>query len=680
MLADATTLTAWSYAFAGLAFTALALHLAASGRLRELRAGAGRWLFAAVLLTAAWGWLGLADQFARITLFLRLGAVADVLRYGCWFVFLLSSLRLRRGAGRASALRWLLPVSLAAVAGALVVQGLVAFHAAPLNEASPPVLMAGMVLAVLALLLVEQLFRNLQEDSRWSVKPLCLGLAGTFLFDLYLYSTSILFGGLDTDALQVRGAAHALTAPLLLLSSVRSSGYLIFISAVGYYVRYFGGEWGRALQVALVFVGLVALGTLAFSGALRARMRVFLGKHFFRYRFDYREEWLRFTRVLAVQGSPQQMGQQVVHGLADMLDSPAGALWLKGGDGVYRQAARWNQAESAAVEGAQTSLCGFLARTGWVINLDEYRAAPRRYEGLALPEWLLALPQAWLVVPLSTGDDLTGFVVLASARARSEVNWEVNDLLKTAGRQAASYLAQMLATEALLEARKFEAFNRMSAFVVHDLKNIVTQLSLMLKNAKRLHANPEFQQDMLMTIENSLDKMRQLMLQLREGATPAGSAVGVDLGAIAQRIAAGVAQRGRRLEVDAAERAVFTRGHEERLERVLGHLVQNALDATDAAGRVWLKVDRLVGQARVVVGDTGCGMTPEFVRERLFKPFQSTKKAGMGIGAFESFQYVQELGGQVQVHSTPGQGTEVTLLLPVFELHHEAGLPLAEAS
>jgi putative PEP-CTERM system histidine kinase len=260
------------------------------------------------------------------------------------------------------------------------------------------------------------------------------------------------------------------------------------------------------------------------------------------------------------------------------------------------------------------------------------------------------------------------------------VNWEVNDLLKTAGRQAASYLAQMLATEALLEARKFEAFNRMSAFVVHDLKNIVTQLSLMLKNAKRLHANPEFQQDMLMTIENSLDKMRQLMLQLREGATPAGSAVGVDLGAIAQRIAAGVAQRGRRLEVDAAERAVFTRGHEERLERVLGHLVQNALDATDAAGRVWLKVDRLVGQARVVVGDTGCGMTPEFVRERLFKPFQSTKKAGMGIGAFESFQYVQELGGQVQVHSTPGQGTEVTLLLPVFELHREAGLPLAEAS
>jgi signal transduction histidine kinase len=127
------------------------------------------------------------------------------------------------------------------------------------------------------------------------------------------------------------------------------------------------------------------------------------------------------------------------------------------------------------------------------------------------------------------GNDMIGFVVLASARANIDVNWEVNDLLKTAGRQAASFLSQMQATEALLEVRKFDAFNRMSAFVVHDLKNIVTQLSLMLKNAKRLHANPEFQQDMLMTVENSLDRMRQLMLQLREGATPPGTVVGVDL-------------------------------------------------------------------------------------------------------------------------------------------------------
>jgi putative PEP-CTERM system histidine kinase len=260
-----------------------------------------------------------------------------------------------------------------------------------------------------------------------------------------------------------------------------------------------------------------------------------------------------------------------------------------------------------------------------------------------------------------------------------DVNWEVNDLLKTAGRQAASFLAQMQATEALLEARKFDAFNRMSAFVVHDLKNIVTQLSLMMKNAQRLHANPEFQQDMLMTIENSLEKMRQLMLQLREGATPPGTAFGVDLGRVAQRIESSASHRGRKLDLAVAER-VFARGHEERLERVIGHMVQNALDATGAEGRVWLKVERLAGQARVEVGDTGHGMTPEFIRERLFKPFQTTKTAGMGIGAYESFQYVRELGGTISVKSEPEMGTEVTLLLPLFEAQNDSDLDMLKAS
>ena len=164
-----------------------------------------------------------------------------------------------------------------------------------------------------------------------------------------------------------------------------------------------------------------------------------------------------------------------------------------------------------------------MQTSGWVVNLEEYRSYSRRYGQLNLPVWLSEIPHAWLVVPLSMGDELIGFVVLASARTRVDVNWEVNDLLKTAGQQAASFLAQMQATEALLEVRKFDAFNKMSAFVVHDLKNIVTQLSLMMKNAKRLSGNPEFQQDMLMTVENSLERMRQLMLQLREGATPPGT-------------------------------------------------------------------------------------------------------------------------------------------------------------
>ncbi|MEY2682935.1 MAG: putative system histidine kinase, partial [Pseudomonadota bacterium] len=411
------------------------------------------------------------------------------------------------------------------------------------------------------------------------------------------------------------------------------------------------------------------------SGSVRARLRVFLGKHFFRYRFDYREEWLKFTHTLSSHTEPSEMGPNVIRGLADMLESPAGLLWLtRPGDGVYRQVARWNMPHTPETEPTDSALVAFMQQKSWVLNLEEYRAYPGRYEHLRLPAWLARYPQAWLLVPLWLGNDLLGFVVLASPRTPVDVNWEVNDLLKTAGRQAASFLGQMQATEALLESRKFEAFSKMSAFVVHDLKNIVTQLSLMVKNAKRLRNNPEFQADMLMTVENSLERMRQLMLQLREGATPSGSAVGVDLAPIADALVQAAAKRGRLVELDVNPH-VATRGQPERMERVVGHLVHNALDATDGnQGRVWVKVDRYGSHARVEVGDNGQGMTQEFIETRLFKPFQTTKSAGMGIGAYESFQYVQELGGKISVKSDVGVGTVVTLLLPLIETFQASDL------
>jgi putative PEP-CTERM system histidine kinase len=219
----------------------------------------------------------------------------------------------------------------------------------------------------------------------------------------------------------------------------------------------------------------------------------------------------------------------------------------------------------------------------------------------------------------------------------------------------------------------------MSAFVVHDLKNIVAQLSLMVKNAKRLQDNPEFQADMLMTVENSLDRMRQLMLQLRGGAASGDSSVGVDLCKLAERLAANALCRGRTVQLEVAPQ-VFTRGQADRLERIIGHLVHNAFDATDTDDRVWIKVDRFGSHARVEVGDEGQGMTEEFVQTRLFKPFQTTKEAGMGIGTYESFQYVQELGGKVSVDSKVGKGTVVRLLLPLFEIGRDFGLhPQEEA-
>ncbi len=698
----AALLAAWGFGLAGGLYLIFAIRLAQLRYLTRPLDAPKAWLVGAALLTALWGACLWAFAETGRAIFLLAGELADTLRYTAWFAFLLVVLRRQNAGIYPSGMGWLGPAAWALVAFAVVARGLLLAGNQVLGDPARLVLYVAMAMPVFALMLVEQLFTNVSEDSRWNVKPLCLGLAGMALFDLYMYSQAVLFNRLDGDAFSIRGAMHALMLPLLWLASTRRQNwlakiqvsrkaafhsatlliagiYLLFVSLVGYYVRYFGGEWGRALQLGLVFFGLLSLVVLALSGSVRASLRVFLGKHFFRYRYDYREEWLRFTQTLSAQNSPQEMGQQVVRGLADLLESPGGGLWMRNrGESTFSQTARWNLAESTVKEEAASPLCAFMATSGWVVNLEEFRSFPRRYGAMVLPQWLQEIEQAWLIVPLTVSEEMIGFVVLARARTRVEVNWEVNDLLKTAGKQAASFLAQMQATEALLEVRKFDAFNRMSAFVVHDLKNIVTQLSLMMKNAQRHSQNPEFQRDMLLTVENSLDRMRQLMLQLREGATPPGTAVGVDLSDIVARMESMASSRGRSLVVDIVAR-VGTRGHEERLERVVGHVVQNALDATPTSGSVRLCLDRQGGQAKIEVTDTGQGMTKEFIQERLFKPFQTTKQAGMGIGAYESFQYVQELGGKIDVDSELGRGTRVTMLLPLFEIQKESDLHMQAA-
>ncbi len=681
-------LAAWSYGLAAVLAAFLTLYLASGWRV----GGRSRAMCLAVGLCALWGALGLAFALTGQLIFLAGSLMADTLRFGGWYLFLLILMQPEAADGRSSPARssWLIGIAVLLFTAGFASQALIVFGIDLVVPSQRVALFSSLAMSVFGLMLLERLFRNVSSDFRWSIKPLCLGLGGVFLFDLYLYSDALLFNRVDAEAFSIRGFAHALGLPLVALSAIRShdwkrrlvmsqraalqsatllmvGAYLLFMAAAGYYVRFFGGEWGRALQLALLFAALLLLAALTISGSMRARLRVQVGKHFFSYRYDYREEWLRFTQTLSSQGGFSGMGRHVVRGLADMVESPSGALWLQDPSGrFFAQAAFWNMPASPATEDVESPLCKFLLDSGWVINLEEYRSLPRRYDGLELPAWLVEVPNAWLVVPLTTGNELIAFVVLATARTRIDVNWEVNDLLKTAARQAGAFLGQMQASEALLEVRKFDSFNRMSAFVVHDLKNIITQLSLMLKNAERHRDNPEFQKDMLMTVEHSVERMRKLMMQLREGATPLDGPRGIDLADVIRRIQTAKSGQGRDVELNIEEKLV-ARGHEERIERVIGHLVQNALDATERGGRVWVRLARQGTHALVEVGDTGHGMSPEFVRERLFKPFQTTKPTGMGIGAYESFQYVHELGGKLSVDSAVDVGTQVDLLLPLFD-------------
>jgi putative PEP-CTERM system histidine kinase len=257
-----------------------------------------------------------------------------------------------------------------------------------------------------------------------------------------------------------------------------------------------------------------------------------------------------------------------------------------------------------------------------------------------------------------------------------KLNWEVIDVLEIAGSQAASQLAQQDTANALMVARQFESFNRMSTFVVHDLKNLVLQLSLMNANAARHKDNPEFQADMLETVDYSVQKMKIMLQKLSRTENheqPLPLAVDQVVGQ-AVALKAAFEPRPQLLVDDPALRVLADR---ERLERVVGHLIQNAIEATPRTGSVKIRLARAgapgeAAQALIEIADTGEGMSEDFIRERLFKPFDSTKSAGMGIGVFESREYIHELGGSLEVSSTPGAGTTFRVMLPLHQQDMQA--------
>ncbi|MCB1760788.1 MAG: PEP-CTERM system histidine kinase PrsK [Gammaproteobacteria bacterium] len=543
------------------------------------------------------------------------------------------------------------------------------------------------VSAIAGMMLVEQLYRNTAPDQRWGIKYLCLGLGSMFMFDFYLFTDALLFKRINADLWYARGGIYAITVPLLAVSVARnptwsldlfvsrrmvfhtttllSAGvYMLLMAFAGYYIRIYGGNWGSVLQVTFLFAAMLFFVALLFSGRVRARAKVFFNKHFFSYRYDYRDEWLRLIGLLSGEETNTPLFERVIWALGEIVESSAGLLWLCN-DGDCQLAANRNQ-PAPKIEGDHElgSLFTFLEYKKWIVVVPEYQRSPEQYEGLHLPSWLTAMEDVWLIVPLIHDEHVIGFTVLTSPRAKTKLNWENLDLLKTAGRQAASYLALYQTSQALADAKQFEGFDRLSAFVVHDLKNLIAQLSLVVKNAERHRHNPEFIDDALLTIENSVTKMSRLMAHLRSAA-PDDQRTRIELATVTRSAVAGKSRQQPvpTLEVIGNEHWVYADA--DRMEAIIGHVIQNAQDATPPDGTVQVTLSTTGNRVVLRVTDSGTGMDVQFIRDRLFRPFDSTKGlTGMGIGAYECREFVHSIGGHIVVESEVGRGTEFKIVVP----------------
>jgi putative PEP-CTERM system histidine kinase len=555
-------------------------------------------------------------------------------------------------------------------------------------------LMSHLMFAIIGLALVEQLYRNATTELRWVIKFLCIGLASLFTIDFIVFSKSLLFTSLDYPLWGSRGIINTLITPLLGIAMYRlqthgmtdislsrtlvfhstvlmgTGLYLITMSLAGYYIRDFGGSWGEFAEIVFIFLAIILLLVLFVSGRVRALVKVYFNKHLFSYHYDYREEWLKLSKTIARLNSLPELSAAIIKTMADLVDSSGGGLWLKDEQGDFYLADAKNLGfDSPQQLAANHSMILFISKKQWVIDFYELAESPQLYKDADLSLWMTPEKAVWLIIPLFLQNDLEAFVVLTQARAPRPLNWEDHDLLKTVGKQLANALALNHASDALSRSRQFEAYNRISAYLVHDLKNLIAQVGLIVKNAEKHKRNPEFVDDAITTLENVVTKMDHLITQLKKGHDPQYQNHRLNLADVAADVALQQAGNRPALQVlNTLTDDLFVVGEKTKITAILGHLVQNAQDATPADGFVKLILEKQPPHAIIKITDSGCGMDRKFIAERLFKPFDTTKgNAGMGIGVYEARDYIRRLAGSCHVDSAPGLGTTFTVCLPLAE-------------
>ena len=550
--------------------------------------------------------------------------------------------------------------------------------------------MIGLTIAIGALILAHNLYGQASPASRGALRFPMIALTVMWAYDLHLYTVAYFTRGFAQDLYALRGTVLALLVPLFALGIRNHSTwkvqlsraatfqsvsviviliYLIVMMSGARAMELVGGDWGRAAQFVIVLMMTVSAVTLLPSGRLRVWLKVIIAKHVFEHRYDYREEWLRFTDTVARgdEESPS-LETRVVKALADIGGSRGGLLLLADEQYLFSRSVAWNWDGPlpGGGEGAE-ALARFVEGRAFVLDFDSLRSGwlSHAEERIPVPLWLTAIG-AWAGVPLVHAGRLLGMVILAHPPYRRPLDWEDYDLFRAAGIQAASYLAEARSQQALADSQRFDEFNRRFAFILHDIKNLVSQLSLVARNAERHAENPDFRADMIATLQSSVRKMNDLLARLSPGAVRDGEPVRpVSIERTASKVAAAKINQ-HPVHVD-GDPDLWAKADPAALEQALSHLVQNAIEASPPGRPVAIRYAESGGDALIEVIDRGQGMTAEFVRARLFQPFVSTKEQGFGIGAYEARTLVMAMGGRVEVESREGEGTIFSLIFPLAE-------------
>ena len=671
---------------AALSFSILALYV---GR-RYLRRTSDRTLFIAAIISALWAFTLASQEVWQQPPFL-VRYLLELLRDCAWISVLLALIRdSNRHNLMAQRVRLIAGSVIAVVTVGLLATALSDYVLQTTLISGRTRVIAQIVISLIGLSLVEQIWRNAVSYGRSSIKYLCIAIGAMYVYDFFLYADALLFNEISQSLWDARGFINALVVPLLAInminarrqpvqlqlsrnivfhitSLVLAGGYLMIMAGGGYYVRLWGGTWGKALEVMFISALLLLFALLISSSRIRARMMLVISKNFFDYKYDYREEWLRMTQAFSHLDESPPLAERAIRILGGLVESQRGALWLRGEEGHFKLATAVDMQPPKHTDiDANSELARFFESKEWIIDLREYQQDPVGYNLLEIPDALMHFRDGWLIIPLYLAEDLYGIALMGSPVAPVELNWENYDLIRVVARQACNFLAQARTQDRLSRAMQFEAVSKASAFMVHDLKTIIAQLSLLVKNAPKHRENPAFIDDMIRTTDHAVTKMGNLVDHIRRPEQD-DSMEPLDLNQLVRELVENHCRQSPAPSMEEPSDTAEVLANSEKLRSVIGHLIQNAQDATGKDGEVTLTLKASQDFVVVFIQDTGCGMSDEFIKERLFKPFDSTKGlTGMGIGAYQAREYIRQLGGNIDVTSEENVGSCFSVRLPVF--------------
>ena len=566
----------------------------------------------------------------------------------------------------------------------------------------------GTILNIFSLLAVILVLMNLESTFRaaigtmlWRIKFTILGLGLIFIVQGYVSSQVLLFHNTLNLTLQTVGAMGALFGGALISRSLFRSGHFethvypskfvlrtsltlllagVYFFIVGVFaklVMFLGGNSAFTLKAFILLVVLVLVTVLALSDRMRQYTSRFMSRQFQRPVYDYRAMWRRFTEETASAVLPAELCQAIVKFVADVLQALSVSIWLvddKRENFIFATSTFLSQAKANALKLPDTQAIA-------VIHALERRPEPVDIDA-SREDWATALKHCHpdefrsggdrICVPLMSGGQLLGIIILGDRVKGLPFSWQDFDLLKCVADSAAAGLLNIQLSQKLLRAGQMEAFQTMSTFFVHDLKNTISTLNLMLKNLPANFDNPEFREDALRGIAKTIGHINHLIQRLgqlrgRLQIKPIAS----DLNELVLLVLSGVEAAPQINLVKSIHPLPKILMDQEQMQKVVTNLLFNAREAVSATGEVRIETSQNNGWAVLSVSDNGCGMNPEFLSHSLFRPFQTTKKNGLGIGLFQSKMIVEAHKGRIQVESEPGKGTTFRVILPIPQQTHE---------